>query len=115
MREPSLPLGLPESPMPLPGGGAYGRSAKREVKNPALALPSARAIQSLPIEQRRPLGILLRELAFEAREEADRCWHGGKGMMAAYWRVVSVYAKHLACVIEPRSPGSFIGREVSHD
>ncbi|WP_372394023.1 hypothetical protein ABMY26_00910 (plasmid) [Azospirillum sp. HJ39] len=90
----------------LPGGGAYGRSAELEVRNPVLRLPAARAIQALPLEQRRPLGILLRELSTQADVQAEDAWRARKGIMAAYWRAVATYAKHLARVIEPRSPGS---------
>jgi hypothetical protein len=87
----------------MPGGGAYGRSARREVRNPVLALPSARAIMDLPAEQRRPLGILLRELAFQCDDQANEAWRKRKGIMAAYWRAVSTYAKHLARVIDKRT------------
>jgi hypothetical protein len=87
--------------MSLPGGGAYGRSAKLEIRNPVLALPSMRAIRALPREQRSPLGVLLRELANEAAEKADLSWRTNKGIMAAYWKAVSVYAKHLARAIDP--------------
>lgn len=86
----------------LPGGGAYGRSALAEIRNPILALPSARAILALPAEQRRPLGLLLRELSAEADAMAEKSWCGRKGIMAAYWRACSIYAKHIAHAIDPR-------------
>lgn len=86
---------------PLPGGGEYGRGARRDVRNPVLALPSAKKILDLPPEVRRPLGILLRELATDAADQAQRAWKSNKGIMAAYWKAVSVYAKHLARVIDP--------------
>lgn len=79
------------------------RSNKAEVRNPILRLPSARQILALPIAERRPLGILLRELAKEADIQAERAWKKRKGPMAAYWRASSTYAKHLARAIEPRS------------
>jgi hypothetical protein len=85
----------------LPGGGEFGRGARREVRNPVLRLPSARSILALPIETRRPLGLLLREIAAQAADEAQRSWKSNKGIMAAYWKAVSVYAKHLARVIDP--------------
>lgn len=85
----------------MPGGGQYGRGAKREVRNPVLMLPAARGILALPVEQRRPLGILLRELADQANDQAHTSWRSNKGIMAAYWKAVSVYAKHLARVIDP--------------
>jgi len=86
----------------LPGGGEFGRSARREVRNPVLRLPAARGIMALPANQRRPLGILLRELSAQAAEDAHRSWKTNKGIMAAYWKAVSVYAKHLAHVVDPR-------------
>jgi hypothetical protein len=87
----------------MPGGGQFGRSAKREVRNPVLLLPAAKNILELPIEARRPLGILLRQLADQANEQAQTSWKANKGIMAAYWKAVSVYAKHLARVIDPAS------------
>lgn len=85
----------------LPGGGEFGRGARREVRNPVLLLPAAQGILALPIETRRPLGLLLRQLADQANSEAQRAWKSNKGIMAAYWKAVSVYAKHLARVIDP--------------
>ena len=93
----------------LPGGGEFGRGARREVRNPVLLLPAARGILELPIESRRPLGILLRQLSDQAAGQAQISWKQNKGIMAAYWKAVSVYAKHLARVIDPisaRAPSS---------
>ena len=78
------------------------RSARIHVRNPVLGLPAAKAIIALPEEQRRPLGILLRQLAAEADGRAEDAWRSRKGIMAAYWRGVSTYAKHLARAIDPR-------------
>lgn len=77
------------------------RSARREVRNPVLRLPSAQKILALPVESRRPLGVLLRELSADANAQAQTSWRQHKGVMAAYWKAVSVYAKHLARVIDP--------------
>jgi hypothetical protein len=91
--------------VPMPGGGAYGRSAKMEVRNPVLALPAARAIiDQVDPDTRRLLGTLLRQLAAQASIEAEKCWRRGKAMMGAYWRVVAVYAKHIAHAIDRRTP-----------
>jgi hypothetical protein len=87
----------------LPGGGEFGRGARRDVRNPLLRLPAAQGIIDLPIEHRRPLGILLRQLADQAHEQAQISWKQNKGIMAAYWKAVSVYAKHLARVVDPIS------------
>ena len=73
------------------------------MRNPVLLLPAAQGILALPIESRRPLGLLLRQLADQAASEAQRAWKSNKGIMAAYWKAVSVYAKHLARVIDPIS------------
>lgn len=64
--------------------------------NPLLRLPSARALLSLPREQREPLEALLRELRADADREAENAWRRRKGPMAAYWRAVSTYARHVA-------------------
>ena len=85
----------------MPGGGEFGRGAKREVRNPILTLPAARDILDLPLDSRRPLGVLLRQLADQASEQAQTSWRSNKGIMAAYWKAVSVYAKHLARVVDP--------------
>jgi len=85
----------------MPGGGQFGRGARREVRNPVLLLPAAQGILALPVESRRPLGILLRQLADQANNQAQASWRSNKGIMAAYWKAVSVYAKHLARVIDP--------------
>ena len=92
---------MPEGSVFLPGGGEFGRSARREIRNPVLALPASRAILALPAEQRRPLGLLLRQLAAEADIKAEEAWRTRKGIMAAYWRAVCTYAKHLARAIDP--------------
>lgn len=80
----------------VPGGGAFGRSAKREVRNPVLALPAAHAIISLPSSQRLALASILMDLSADAAQRAQAAWRVHKGIMAAYWKAVSVYAKHIA-------------------
>lgn len=87
----------------MPGGGAYGRSAKPEIRNPVLRLPATQAIiEQVPPETRRLLGTLLRQLADQAAADGEKCWRGGKAMMGAYWRVVAVYARHIAHAIDRR-------------
>ena len=65
-------------------------------RNPILGLPSAYRLEERPPEARRVLRDVLLELAAEANVEAERSWSKRKGPMAAYWRAVSTYAKHLA-------------------
>lgn len=64
--------------------------------NPLLALPSAKKILALPPEQREPIEALFRELRAEADQLAEESWRKRKGPMAAYWRAVSTYARHVA-------------------
>lgn len=86
----------------MPGGGEFGRSARREVRNPVLRLPASREIMDRPVEERRPLGTLLRQLSKQCQAEAERSWHSNKAIMAAYWKACAVYSKHLAHVVDPR-------------
>jgi len=67
--------------------------------NPLLRLPAARRLIALPAEQREPLEALLRELRAEADREAENAWRRRKGPMAAYWRAVATYARHVAHVL----------------
>ena len=64
--------------------------------NPLLKLPAGRALQALPKEQRAPLEALLRDLRRQADAEAESAWRRRKGPMAAYWRAVATYARHVA-------------------
>ncbi len=64
--------------------------------NPLFNLPAGRALLALPKEQREPLEKLFRELREQANEEAENAWRRRKGPMAAYWRAVSTYARHVA-------------------
>jgi hypothetical protein len=67
--------------------------------NPLLKLPAAQKLLSLPPEQRAPIEALLRELRADADKLAEQSWKKRKGPMAAYWRAVATYARHLALVI----------------
>lgn len=64
--------------------------------NPLLRLPAAHKLLALPAEQRAPLEALMRELRADADREAENAWRRRKGPMAAYWRAVSTYARHVA-------------------
>jgi hypothetical protein len=72
------------------------RSNRPEVRNPVLGLESVRALQELEDHPRAALATLLSELSAEARDKAETCWRKNKGPMAAYWKAVSIYAKHTA-------------------
>lgn len=89
----------------MPGGGAFGRGARREVRNPALRLPAMQEVLALDPDTpltRRDWGRILRDFSTQARAEGLRCMARNKWMMLAYWMVCSVYAKHLARTVAPR-------------
>ena len=76
-----------------------GRSYRREVRNPLLALPGVKVLQYLPPETREALRVALRSIQADARHRADKCWRTHKAPMAVYWKAVGVYAGHLARVL----------------
>lgn len=65
-------------------------------ENPLMKLPAMRQVMALPPEQRGPLEALMRELRADADRNAEESWRKRKGPMAAYWRAVSTYARHVA-------------------
>jgi hypothetical protein len=86
------------------------RSNRREVRNPILGLPAARAaLAELPADQAEALRTVLLAIAADARGRADESWRKHKGPMAAYWKAASVYAGHIAKAIRaiPRQPSLF--------
>lgn len=76
------------------------RSARREVRNPVLALPSARLLLELPPESRAVLAALLGDLVADARQRAQTSWLKNKGPMAAYWKAVGAYAEHIRRLVK---------------
>ncbi|MFC3443855.1 hypothetical protein ACFOKF_22150 [Sphingobium rhizovicinum] len=72
------------------------RSNRAEVRNPVLALPSARLLSAMPLELRRLLFLLLLDLSREAQARAQASWTKRKAFLAAYWATVAVYARHIA-------------------
>lgn len=66
------------------------------VRNPVLELASAGRLRELPVESRVALRAVLLEIAADANRLAEDAWSRKKGPMAAYWRSVSTYAKHVA-------------------
>jgi len=71
------------------------RSARREVRNPVLALPAAQRLLALPESHRTDLADLFGEIAADARARADKAWKTHKAPMALYWKCVAVYAGHI--------------------
>lgn len=88
----------------VPGGGEFGRGLRADVRNPVLRLPAMQEILALPPDapiSRRQVGLIVRQLADQANAEAVRSQRKNKHMMVAYWKVASVYAKHVARAIDP--------------
>ncbi len=72
------------------------RSARRDVRNPLLALTAARALCALPEDQRLAVAAMLQDLADDAGRRAQESWRRHKAPMAVYWKACAVYARHLA-------------------
>lgn len=64
--------------------------------NPLLRLPAGRALQQLPKADRERIEAVMRALRDQANAEAETAWRRRKAPMAAYWRAVSTYARHIA-------------------
>lgn len=88
----------------------HGRSLRTDVRNPILALPSARRLAQLSPEAREVLHDLLGELAQDARDRAETCWRRHKAPMAAYWKACAVYAGHIRRALRVRTPSQISRR-----
>lgn len=64
--------------------------------NPLLRLPAGQALQQLPKADRERIEAVMRDLRDQANTEAETAWRRRKAPMAAYWRAVSTYARHVA-------------------
>ena len=64
--------------------------------NPLLKLPAGKALLELPASDRARIEAVMRDLRDQANTEAEKSWAKRKGPMAAYWRAVSTYARHIA-------------------
>lgn len=64
--------------------------------NPLLRLPAGQKLQQLPKTDRERIEAVMRDLRDQANTEAENAWRRRKGPMAAYWRAVSTYARHVA-------------------
>lgn len=78
------------------------RAARAEVRNPVMALPAVASLASLPAESRDALRQILKSIAADAGDRAQKSWRTHKAPMALYWKAVSVYAKHIARAIPSR-------------
>jgi hypothetical protein len=72
-------------------------------ENPLLKLPAGRALQQLPKQDRARIEAVMRALRDQANAEAENAWGRRKGPMAAYWRAVSTYARHIAHALSKES------------
>lgn len=77
------------------------RSDRREVRNPILALPAARRLMDLDPATRAVVADLLKDLGVDAAARAEASWRKSKGPMAAYWKAVAVYARHIRLALRP--------------
>lgn len=80
------------------------RSLRADVRNPVLALPAIAELHRRPLAERLELRAVLLELAADAQARADASWRRHKAPMAAYWKAVAVYARHLARAIARPAP-----------
>lgn len=71
--------------------------------NPLLELPAGRALLALPHDDRRRIEAVMRDLRKQADQEAENAWRRRKGPMAAYWRAVATYARHVAHALTKNS------------
>jgi hypothetical protein len=83
------------------GSGAPPRSARAEVRNPLLACVSASAVLALPAASRSEIGYRLLQLGRDAARRAEQHWQANQRDEAHFWRVFSVYVKHLDHLIDP--------------
>ncbi len=75
------------------------RATQPSVRNPIAALPAAQMLRDLPAVDRAAMRGLLNALAKDCRERANKSWRTHKAPMAAYWKAMSVYARHCALVL----------------
>lgn len=72
--------------------------------NPLLNLPAGRALVALPKAERSSIEAVMRQLRDQANLEAETAWRRRKGPMAAYWRAVATYARHIAHAVSVAQP-----------
>ena len=79
--------------------------------NPLLDLPAGRELVRLPRHERERIEAMMRALRDQANTEAEKCWQRRKGPMAAYWRAVATYARHIAHAVS-RPPGDHAALDI---
>lgn len=80
-------------------GAVTARSNKPEVRNPLLALPTAARAADMPAAARAWLLVFLQDVRRDAQQRATKSWQSHKAPQALYWKVVAVYAGHMARVL----------------
>lgn len=76
------------------------RSARREVRNPMLAIPEVRsAIAEMSDDDRDRWRRILIAIRNDARDRAEKAWRKHKPPVAAYWAAVGVVCNHLSRVL----------------
>jgi hypothetical protein len=83
----------------------HNRSRRPDIRNPLLQLPAIAGLQALPEAERLQICAVLRDLASDARNRAQKCWRSNKAPMAAYWKSVAVYASHAARALRAKPEG----------
>jgi hypothetical protein len=76
--------------------GLTPRSNLPHVRNPLVLLPAFRILQAQKPFVRLVVRNLMLEISADSLKRAELCWRRKKAPMAAYWKSVSVYAKHAA-------------------
>jgi hypothetical protein len=76
-----------------------GRAASPDVRNPLLSLPSAARAADMPVAAREWLLLFLQDVRRDAQERAAKSLRTHKAPMYLYWKIVAVYAGHLAKVL----------------
>jgi len=71
-------------------------------ENPLITLPALQELMELPIEDRRRIAKVFRDLRQQANAEAEKAWGNRKGPMAAYYRAMSTYSRHFAHALEKK-------------
>jgi len=90
------------------------RSLRPDVRNPMLRLPGMLKLQRLPAPVKEALVTVLMDIRKDAHANAEKCWKKHKSPMATYWKVVAVYAGHIARALRPRQVGLFKSEGSQH-
>lgn len=88
-----------------PAGTPAERSARPDVRNPLLGLPSAARAAEMPTPAREWLLLFLQDIRRDAQAKATKSWKSHKAPAAMYWKIVAVYAGHIAKVLRKVGAG----------